>query len=91
MAHWLHAFSMYTSVYGKRYPAEAPAMLTYMMQIMEMQKHHGSMAWRTYVETFRRIHVLTPSLPWQTMNWDLAMDAVHGDATETASSRSQLT
>ena len=90
MAHWLRAFSTYTSVYVERYPAEAPAMLTYMMRIMEMQKRHGGMAWRTYDENFRRIHALMPSLPWQTTNWDLAMDAVHGDATKTAQSSSQL-
>ena len=64
MAQWLRPFSTYTSVYVKRYPAEAPAMLTYMLRIMGMQKRYDGMAWRTYVETtFRRIHALTPSLP----------------------------
>ena len=44
MAQWLRAFSTYTSVYVKRYPAEAPAMLTYMVRIMEMLKRYGSVA-----------------------------------------------
>jgi len=31
-------------VYVKRYPAETPAILTYMVRIMEMLKRYGSVA-----------------------------------------------
>ena len=71
----------------ERYPAEAPSMFTYLCRIMDMHKRHEGMAWRVYIEIFSRIHALMLSLPSHATNWDLAMDAVHGDTNRSATHR----
>ena len=84
---WLRAFCTYASVYVERHPSEAASLFSYIVRIQDMDRRHGGLAWRTYDEKFRRIHALLPSMPWHTTNWDLAMDAVHGDTTRVTAFR----
>ena len=55
-------------------------MLTYMVSIVDMHRRHGGFAWRVYDEKFRRVRALVPSMPWHQTNWELAMDAIHSQA-----------
>ena len=73
---WLRLFATYMCVYLQTHASEAPSMLTYMVNILDMHRRHGGFAWRVYDERFRRVRALAPSMPWHVTNWDLAMDAV---------------
>ena len=75
---WLRLFATYSSIYLQHHESEAPAMLTYMVNIIDMQPRHGGFAWRTYDESFRCVRALSTALPWNVTNWDLAMHAIHG-------------
>ena len=80
ISEWLRRFCTYASVYLECLPDEAPVVMTYMVNIMDMQRRHEGFAWRAYDERFRRVLAMSPQLPWHVTNWDLAMAAIHGSA-----------
>ena len=74
---WLRLFATYASVYLECHAREAPAIMSYMVIVMDLQQRHGGYAWRIYDERFRRVRAMAPQLPWHLTNWDLAMGAIH--------------
>ena len=74
---WIRLFSVYASIYVECHPSESAALFTYMMNIMELHRRHGGVAWRLYDERFRRIRIMAPELPWHLINRDVAMGAIH--------------
>ena len=64
-AEWLPLFHTYAAIYTEVYPAEAPALFTYMVCIAELQTQYGGSLWRDYDTSFRRLRALQHSLPWQ--------------------------
>ena len=74
---WIRLFSVYASVYVERHPAESSSLFSYIVNVMDLHRQHGGVAWRLYDERFRRIRAMAPELPWHMVNWDVAMGAIH--------------
>ena len=74
---WIRLFGVYASVYVERHPAESPSLFSYIVNVMDLHRRHGGVAWRLYDERFRRIRAMAPELPWHIVNWDVAMGAIH--------------
>jgi hypothetical protein len=74
---WQRLFSTYAAVYTERFPAQAPGIITYAIRILDLHKQYGGTAWREYDENFRRVRAHCPTLPWHTINWDMAMSSIH--------------
>ena len=58
-------------------------MFTYAVRILDLQHQYGGTAWRTYDENFRRVRAHCPTMPWHTVNWDMAMSSLHIPSTST--------
>jgi hypothetical protein len=74
---WLRLFATYAAVYTERFPAQAPSMFTYAIRILDLHHQYRGTAWHTYDENFRRVRAHCPTMPWHTVNWDMAMSSVH--------------
>ena len=74
---WIRLFGVYASIYVECHPSESAALFTYMVNVMDLHRRHGGVAWRLYDERFRRIRAMAPELPWHLINWDVAMGAIH--------------
>ena len=74
---WLQLFLIYSSVRGQRYPAEGPAMATYIQRIMTIQTSKGGFVWREYDREFRRARVKRPSLKWEVIRTDILYHIPH--------------
>ena len=74
---WIRLFGVYASIYVECHPSESAALFTYMVNVMDIHRRHGGVAWRLYDERFRRIRAMAPELPWHLINWDVAMGAIH--------------
>jgi hypothetical protein len=85
---WLRLFAAYAAVYLERYPAQGPAMFSYTVRIFDLHRQYGGVAWRNYDEKFRRVKAVCPTLPWHTVNWDMAMSLVHPSANPGGQSQS---
>ena len=70
---WIRLFGVYASIYVECHPSESAALFTYMVNVMDLHRRHGGVAWRLYDERFRRIRAMAPELPWHLINWDVAM------------------
>jgi hypothetical protein len=74
---WQRLFATYAAIYAERFPAQAPALFTYSIRILDLHRQYPGTAWRTYDENFRRVRAHCPTLPWHTINWDMAMASIH--------------
>ena len=50
---WIRLFGVYASVYVERHPAESPSLFSYTVNVMDLHRRHGGVAWRLYDERFR--------------------------------------
>ena len=73
---WIRLFNTYASVYLQAHPDEGPAMMTYIVRILDMSRNKKGFVWREYDEQFRRLRARCPSLPWQVVNTTLAWEAM---------------
>jgi hypothetical protein len=74
---WLRLFSTYTAVYVEKFPAQAAALMTYQIRIMDMQRSYGGLVWRNYDEKFRRLRAKMPGMSWQVINWQIALPCIN--------------
>lgn len=67
---WMSAFRIFVSVYTRRYPLEAPALMKYGELINDLASRGQN--WRFYDENFRFMRQGQPeSYPWGTIQWEL--------------------
>ena len=78
---WLRLFATYAALYTETFPTQAPAMFTYAIRILDLHRQYGGTAWRIYDDNFRRVRAHCPTMPWHTINWDMAMSSLHIPAT----------
>ena len=61
---WNEAFHIYMAIYIERFPSEAPNMLKYMSIVKDAYEMRGTLAFRTYDQSFRLLRARN-NLPWQ--------------------------
>ena len=81
---WLRLFGTYAAIYLERYPAQAPSLITYMMQILDLQKKYAGVVWSQYDSRCRQLKAQVDmsrpnSLPWHVVNYQLVLDVLHAD------------
>ncbi len=69
---WLTWFSVYASIYVKRFLGAASGMFSYQNRIYELYKDESNTyVWRHYDELFRHAKALCVTLPWEICNPEL--------------------
>ena len=67
---WMSAFRIFVTVYTRKYPADAPALMKYgeLIQDLASRSHN----WKFYDENFRFMRQSQPeAYPWGTVQWEL--------------------
>lgn len=74
LGQWTDAFFIFSAIYLKKFPTEAPNLLKYCHMIREMQYLHGDQAFRMYDVNFRKLRE-TVNVPWQNVVQELRLKA----------------
>jgi len=72
---WVQCFSVYLSVVCRTHPEKIPAMLAYLMLIIEASMEYEGNAWLGYDRRFRQAAAANPDTQWSRIDptlWNLA-------------------
>ena len=92
---WLRLFAIYASIYmeAEQHKTLGPSMFSYMVNILDMQKHDGGMVWCLYDQRFRELKARADAtrrtpVPWHIIQNQLVTEAQRMDRALTKDNQS---